>query len=125
MAYHGYDGCNKKKLKEKLTEARALKAKALRRINKFTELYDDMFSEKLKTHKISRQQLSKFHVRRANDFVNPDKKFISDYKSFVEMADFRGSGQVTAKEFDLFLMCYGASAGFLVPTNSGFEAAPR
>ena len=120
----GYHASNNKKLKEelkkKLTEARALKAKALRRMQKFTEIYDNMFYEKLETfhYKIPRQQLAEFHVRRADDVINPDKKPFSGCKMLMEMADFSGKGKVTAKEFILFYMCYKASMGRVVPTDS-------
>ena len=65
----------KKKLKQKWKEAlsvvRSLEAKAERRRYNFTEAFDQMFLEKLKTHKVPRRHLDSYHVKRADDFVNP------------------------------------------------------
>ena len=114
-------------LKETLTEVRALNSKALRRMQRFDEAYDNMFYEKLKTHEISRQELAKFRMRKANDVINPDKKYFSKFKWYLEMADFNGNGKVTVKEFHLFMLCYGVSMGLVVPTGApglGFERVP-
>ena len=112
-------------MKETLTEVRALNSKALRRMQRFDEAYDNMFYEKLKTHEISRQELAKLRMKRGNDVINPDKKYFSKYKWYVDMADF--NGKVIAKEFHLFMLCYGASMGLVIPTGApglGFEMVP-
>ena len=106
--------------KEKLTEVRILKSKALRRSKNFTEAYDIMFHEKINTITMTRQQLAKFNVRRADDFINPDNRILSLAKDFNEMADFWGRGKVTAKELHLCILCHVASVGLMVPTDTGF-----
>ena len=100
----------KKKWKEALSLVRSLEAKAQRRRNNFSEAFDKMFLEILKTHKVSRHHLDLFHVKRADDFVNPDIKLhpnIDDvqWSLFRGMADFWGRGKVTAKELDVFCLC--------------------
>ena len=103
-----------KKLKQKwkkiLSEVTCLQAKALRRERNFTEALDDLFLEKLKTHKVSRHHLDMYHVKRADDFVNPDINFPTlsniEWSLCLGMADFTGRGKVTAKEMDVFCKCF-------------------